>query len=446
MVLLFIAVTGTLIAARSMIERKRLDGRKHEVARAFYIAEGGASQVVHWAIHPEDYTEDPSLFAPSQQGELSTLEVALASQGSLNIPASALSDFTSSDGKAIGEIKEITLLPRDAGDPPNTEFKIQSVGSSVSGIERTVTYHVTKNSLYTTSFPAAVMSYQSAAANGNVRVHWGEVWAKGGINMLNRSQMDYLKPGNAQHDPWAKYKAVGAIQFPNNWRWGSGKDLFGPTAQQPGQAPASGDYADAFYQNVASGDLAFPTFDYAEWKQLAMKAGKFFSTDADGEVYRNGVEDEAHRILDPLLEFSVEDREDLPYDIAFVDTIDGNPPAADGSNLATLKFSGNSTGMKGFFYFAANIDATGIGNVPGLDATRPDGQTVPLDKVLLDGALISEGTVTMSGNATVYGSVVAKRGFGGTGTVDIYYNSELADRPDAPPFAAPIRLGMFKNY
>ena len=41
--------------------------------------------------------------------------------------------------------------------------------------------------------------------------------------------------------------------------------------------------------------------------------------------------------------------------------------------------------------------------------------------------MYAAGTVALGGNAGVYGSVIAQRGFIGGGTPDIYYNYKLAD-------------------
>jgi len=159
---------------------------------------------------------------------------------------------------------------------------------------------------------------------------------------------------------------------------------------------------------------------------MAITHGCYYSTDASGTIYKDGVEDEAHEV-DFMTEFGIGNQNDAPYNLAFIDTIDGNPPESDGSNLATIAVSGNSIGIKGVFYIGANFDASGVGSPPTLTVEDPTGNLVPLSKIFMNGVLYSAGTLELSGNAGVYGSVVSELGFTGTGTPDVYYNEDLAD-------------------
>jgi hypothetical protein len=345
------------------------------------------------------------------------------------LKAMGFGELEANTGEDIATIKTITLIKGDSADPVTCFFKVQSVGQTLSGRERTVVSYMDANVMsLKIQLPAALLSYNVAAAFGNARIHWGESWAKGDFNMLNKSQMDYLVPGSSGYDAFAKYRSEGTITFPSNWTWGIGKDLYDPSRIMPGAGPAStaasGKY-NAFFQHLPPGSLEWPDFDYQTFKDLAMSHGRYYSTDASGKIYKNGIEDSAH-LVDFYTEFTVPDRNDSPYDLIFIDTIDGNPPNVAGTNLANISVTGNGNGTKGIMYIAANFDGGGIGSPPSLIAENPFSINKTLDKIFHDGVIYSSGTMALSGNAGVYGAVVAQRGFAGGGTPDVYYNHKLA--------------------
>ena len=376
--------------------------------------------------------------------------------GGMTVNASTLNalgegQFTSDHGDSISRIDTIQILPPQAGDPIACLFKVISTGRSSNGIQRKVTAYMNASQLYTITLPAALLSYNVAAAFGNARIHWGQAWSKNDFNMLNNSQMDYMVSGSSGFDQWARYRTEGGINFPTNWHWGTGQDLYDASRPQPGLAPASGQYAGAFEQHLPAGTLQWPTFDYQTFKDMALAHGRYYGTDAAGNVYRNGIKDAAHRI-DFLTEFGVPNRDTAPYDLMFIDTINGAAPRSDGSNMATINVSGNGLGLKGVFWIGANFGGSGIGSPPFiLDAEDPNGTPPPsgkLSQIFLEGVLYAAGTVEMSGNCGVYGSVVAQRGFSGGGTPDIWYNHQLASglQIGNGNVGSNFKMALEKNY
>lgn len=432
LVMLTVITLGLLWSTDTVMSQERLGQRKHSLSRAYYAAEAGVAQVLHWGNFPEDYTLDTSLFEASGS-DYPALEAAVSGNGytitGADLASLGVGELRSQHDYDVAEIVEIELLGPDAGDPVSCLFKVRSVGRSADGIERTVLAYLDVNPITggpSVALPAALISFNTAGAKGNARIHWGESWAKNTFDMLNKSQMKYLDPGRSDHDPWAIYRSEANIDFPSNWKWGKNKDLYDPDREQPGLAPASGDYADAFFQYQPEGALAWPEFDYDAFKDHAMANGRYYSTDSAGNIYRDGIEDAAHRV-DFKTEFELDDRESAPFDFIFIDTIDGQPPAEDDSNLASIRFSGNSEGLKGVFWIGANFKVSGVGNPPSLVGTDPDGNMESLKKIFFHGVLYAAGTLEMTGNAGVYGSVVTQRGFTGSGTPDIYYDAALAD-------------------
>lgn len=473
MVVMTLATVSTLVMATSAIDHKRLGDRRFELSKAFYMAEAGVAMVVQWSNDPASYTPNRNLFRRDPMtGEFIWLEAALGMsddgddigpigggeetpdgidadrQGltTYHVPESMLVTLTSAADFEMGSVASLAIIPPAASDPIPSLFKIRSTGVSPSGITRTVVYFANPNPILNIPLPAAVISIAGASASGNARIHWGEAWAKGDFAMLNKSQMNYLLTEAEDHDPWARYRSEGQITFPANWQWGLDGDLYDPARVNPGEAPASGDYADAFEQHVSPGVLDFPDFgsEYQAFKNLALTRGRYYSTSATGTIYRDGIEDAEHAI-DFMSEFAFPDRHVEPYDFVFIDTIDGNPPAADGSNLATITASGSSAGLKGVFYIAANFDASGVGSPPSLNAMNPDGEVSALSQIFLDGVIYSAGSLALSGNAGVFGSVIAEGGITGGGTPDVYYNAAL--RNGIPiPIASQLTLALWRNF
>lgn len=436
MVLVTLTALGLVWLGDTVTSMQRINKRKADLARAYYAGEGGVALIQHFANYPAQFTKNTALFqsvsGTTGPAIFPTLNASLLA-GNYTISESDLTSMgfpamQTDDGRTISSIKQITLIKAvPASDPVACFFKIQSVGHTASGIERTVVSYVDANvSTLKIQLPAALLSYNVASAFGNARVHWGESWSKGNFSMLNKSQVGYLSPSASDYDPYAKYRSEATISFPSNWLWGLGNDLYDGTRQTPGAAPASGKYANAFYQHLPPGTLDWPDFDYQTFKDLALAHGRYYSTDAAGNIYKNGIEDAAHRV-DFYTEFTVPDRNNSPYDLIFIDTVDSNPPAANGSNLATISVSGSGNGTKGVMYIAANFDAEGVGSPPSLVAKDPNGANRSLSKIFHEGVIYASGTIAMSGNAGVYGSIVAQKGFTGGGTPDVYYNVELAN-------------------
>lgn len=436
MVLVTLTALALVWLGQTVMTMQRLNKRKADLARAYYAAEGGVSIIQHFSNYPNQFTKNTLLFQRASGTTGPTIFPILNARllaGDYMISSSDLAGMgfpamQTENGQAISSIRQITLKKGNSStDPIPCFFKIESVGRSSSGIERTVISYMDANiNTLKIQLPAALLSYNIANAFGNARIHWGESWSKGNFDMLNRAQMTYLSPSAPDYDPHAKYRCESTIMFPASWSWGLGRDLYDATRTNPGAAPASGTYGAAFEQHLPVGTLTWPDFDYQTFKDQAKSHGRYYSTDAAGNIYRNGIEDGAH-LVDFYTEFTVADRNTAPYDLIFIDTVDGNPPAANGSNLSTIHVSGSGNGTKGVMYIAANFDASGVGSPPSLIAKDPEGTNRSLAKIFHEGVIYSSGTMAMSGNAGVYGSVVAQKGFAGGGTPDVYYNAELAN-------------------
>lgn len=448
LVILTISSLGSLIMTKSLLEQQRLNQRRRDLARSFYAAEAGVGRMLHWSNTPADYVtaggSPANLFdrtADSRDIDGSPIPMKdqfanfwNAVQGSLTLTESDLhymgvDMLSTNNGVEVSRIHEIQLLPPDPAAGVAHDFRIRSVGRC-GALERTVMNYMEANTLWANpqlALQAALISLDAAGAGGNGKVHWGESWIRGDFDAMNKNDMKYLNSTNAAYDPYAVYRTEGMIDFPNSWNFDTTAPYnpnllyreLNPAWNQPGLFPdGTGNFAEAFYQNET---LDFPDLlaEYETFKQLAQQHGRYYTTDPDGTIRRNGI------AVDFVDEFGVLDRDSQPYDTVFIDTLDGNPPAPDGSNLATIQVSGNGEGLKGIYYINANMNVSGVGNPQGLNATDPDGNVVALDKIFLQGVLYSSGAINNTGNPGVFGSVIAERGFQGTGTFDIYFDVNL---------------------
>lgn len=458
LVLMTLAAVGTILMANTVMDHQRLNERRRDLWRAFNHAEAGIAQVQHWGMYPSEFSTDQTMFVETVievdttgvvtsditfQSRFPGLYAAInASSSGYIISESMLAgmnvgQFTSTYGHNMGSIQQIELLPPAGTDPIACDFKIRSTGTTPEGISKTILAYMELNSAITIKIPAALISFNTIGTNGNGKVHWGESWAKTNIQTNNRNHYDYLSS-----DPNAIWRTEGLIDT-----WGNnvvtGPGTYGgwkvDTATNPDINIANmypldmgnGIYDSHFYQSVPSSVFdslgGWPEFDYATLKALAQAHGRYYSTDAAGNIYKDGVETAANQI-DFLSEFGVEDHSTAPNDLVFIDTIDGNPPAADGSNLASISVNGSNSGLKGIFYVGAHFNGTGLNQgADGVVMESPYGTQVDNVSLFLNGVLYAAGICELAGGTNVYGSIITQMGFGGSGTPDIYYNQDLAN-------------------
>lgn len=478
-VVLAIALTLTLISAigavlmtRTLLDQHRVNQRRRDLWRAYHHAEAGIAQIQQWGAYPSTFQPDTTLFDEQRPADLDVQDLLLLEDESRypvvaaldstgltveesQLDAMGIDGFVTESGWNLGRITRISIYPITASDTlvstnPDDDnyafFKVISRGISSSGLEREVRAYMKPTPVALIAAPGPLLSLSTATAFGNARIHWGEAWSKTDFEVLNNSQMQY-----ALSDPLVAWRTEGQFNFPANWNTSSTYQvnrLYDVNADRPGLFPDdTGDWKDIFFQNVPVGDLEFPDFisKYETFKKLAKANNRYFTSDANGNIYRNG------QPVDFYQAFTSNDP-DTPFELAFIDTIDQQPPAADGSNLATINIQGdNDIGdrIRGFYYFAANFKVGGVGSPAAYTTESPvTGSDVTLQKIWLDGVIFTAGTMDMDGNAGVYGALVADRGFIGGGTPDVYYNSDLEDGLEIQKgnLGGPFSVVLSDNY
>ncbi len=416
--------------------------RQRDRLRAFYVAESGIHQVVHWFNRPETYTPDPAKFNRFEStGSYMNENGESRFSSIIVIPENMLPEFRDQEGQYIGKVVSLTLHPPEDEDPSPALCRIESVGEAITGVRRTVVMLVNREEPLSLSCPAAVISLDTSHWGGQFGIHWGEVWSKGDVHLPGIS----TPFENAlSEDPWL------AIRSENHLRMNSKKYADGTLNGSPSPLDASAvNYhqpwldTEPFNRLYQHDTIRWPIFDYEIFKVSAQRRGRYYSTDSDGNIYRDGIEDKAHQTSSWDEEFAMSP--DDPYEFVFIDTIDGNPPADDGANLATIRIQGHDTHTKGVFYVAANIIIAGAGNAPAISAHRPDGIEAVITKVRHQGLFICSGIMDQRANNTFYGAVYAGMGYGNFGSPEVYYDARLSDGLFMP-ITSRVNLTLWKSF
>lgn len=409
---------------------QRIDEIRNDGIKAFYVAEAGVNEIVHFFNHPEDYTPSTNMFVFDEYNNTFPNLVAYLNANSiLTLDSSVYPSFNLDNNTLHGEVVELKITKPGNSAPSGTIGVIKSRGRTLRGVEKTIYVYITASSPLI-SPQAAIISKIDTYFNGNVRPHWGEVWSLGPTDLQNFNKSSLNLYVDTSDPGWTVartnahfYRTSGGHTYYMDGTKDGTDVLPNPILENPNENSAyASEYDGRFLQNQ---NLIFPEYDYDVYKTLALQRGEYYSTDASGNIYRNGVETIENRVNADTEFFGASPNGLLR--LVFIDTIDGTPPAIDGSNLANISIQGNSPHFRGLIYFAANINTTGMGNSPNVSVLDPDGFSENLTKLWVDGVVYISGQWITAGNPKIYGSVIVEREITGGGTPDVYYNSRLAD-------------------
>jgi len=103
-----------------------------------------------------------------------------------------------------------------------------------------------------------------------------------------------------------------------------------------------------------------------------------------------------------------------------------NPDIYPSTPMVTLQLSGSGPHSKGVLYIANNVKLGGSGSSPDVtNAADPDNNVQTLVKVRHQGLFYTSGQYDQSGQNTIYGSCVTKKGFGSGGCPEVWYDYRL---------------------
>jgi hypothetical protein len=170
---------------------------------------------------------------------------------------------------------------------------------------------------------------------------------------------------------------------------------------------------------------------YWELKRLARRFGRYYTTDQQGWLYRDG--------RPPAIEADAAfGAVDGPASVLFIDTIDGQLPrlGPDG-NLPTITLS-RSVGRYPVYIGGNLILAPSVPpsapplapiSVAPLVVPSPlaDGGPVELEGVEFSGGFFVAGRLTVERESRLYGAIYASDGFEGTDHLEIWYDRRLGE-------------------
>lgn len=442
-ILLLLSMLGSVLLNASGNDLMIARNQRNEV-EATYLGEAGIEAVLFWFNNPDKFTEGGN-FRNNYTGKPGDFfkKRLVDKYGIPTFVADGISQFTGTPDKPdleyglpsnndqlaylfdsmrkIGMIKSIKVYsPKRQGGI----CTVESIAKTNSGIIKKVIMELKGSPLPPMTAP--LQSGREGISMVPVKVHWGDIKILGDANLGDDLAMipkknqisipDGLSYGMAEReDGWLDIYAGTEVINP------SPKECTGCT--EP-------------YLNLGHGNIhqlqaaAFPLdrWSYNDLKTYAKDYGRYFSTDIDGNLYQDGIIDQAHRrSLDQVMK-SIYPGDSRGF--VFVDTMDGNPPNL--FNTPTLRI--NKGYSEGVFYINANLT---IGNTEeglSIDIKTPpwegkiDDETrisVTLRAINLNGAIYSTGSIAIDGRFNVFGGIYAERGFSDTGGLEVWYNYDM---------------------
>lgn len=286
-----------------------------------------------------------------------------------------------------------------------------------SGATRTIEQEIGP-SFYMT-LQGSVESGAGASWNGNTIAHWGSIHVK---NNVNRNNLNNI-PTTAS-DPYFNLQAEGTVTI--------GSDTCTSSTQGSSCSNWSG------YDLRAGQTVTIDTWDKAKVKAFAQGEGSYYVYDCtSGRVFKNAVG--AVGSSNDFGDFKTFANGNS-FELVYIDK--GSSCGAGGAITVS---GGGGFYTEGVFYMDIGFNTGGLGTGTSSATLNSDsnagndvknhGASVNNINVNFNGVLYTTGTLAGAGNMVVYGSVVALGGYSSGGTIDIYYNSDLATNP---PFNIPV--------
>ncbi len=446
-VMLVVAGLAILALIQLTTQNVRDVARSEQRLQAFYTAEAGAQRVIDWFNRPE-VSPDPEYFSPDEDGNyVDELGRSIITE-SLEAPPDFLPEVRRGANEAFrGRVTTLIVEPPWSDDPPFTVARLTSIGEADGGVDATVQMRLMDNRVPSITSPGAILSLRAASSGGQFQVNWGEIWTR---EALHLPQPLWNRFPTSDDDPWFGVRSETHLRDHQGSDYADGRDRHAYTSTPI--EPTAPNYYQPFleetlhqsnnnyrgYENLwQHQQIDWPTYDYETMKHLVQYHGfPIYRTTPEGDLI-TGHDANGEPIVQTFMEV-FDSREfanpnevdpDNAPPIYFIDTVDGNPPAPDGSNMATIRVQGQGPFFHGSFFIAANVRFGGAGNSPSLDhPRRPDdsiGQRI--NDTRLYGLFYTYGLAELYGNGDIFGSIIAEGGFEGGGNWEVFYDHRLSD-------------------
>ena len=342
--------------------------------------------------------------------------------------------FFSDNGEEVAWVNSILFEnPNDLADlaaiTANNRLvigKVTATGTTRKGLTVKVESIITENNASNFRSPAAILSEQAIAFNGQFNVQWGEIWCNQvNIDLPTNWQQSVPKYGptfrlasgnNDTEDPWfgmrtEKYIVNSKGQYANGitvttdrrgrlswtYQFTNNPPLAGTkNFTRPFFDPIVDDYKN-FYQNQ---DLDWPEYDWEEWRNFVKEYGfPYYYTDENGNIYGTDRDPDSStygQIVSKTYDqwFNAQDPSDPDYwklenIIVFIDGVPQNDagetstvinsefyprdPSAPGTIRPTIQLAGGGLHTRGVMLISPNMKMTGQGN------TGVTGDEIPVE-------------------------------------------------------------------
>lgn len=450
MSLLFLITLLGLSAFRWANDELGIAANQKATTQAQYIAESGVALMLQWFQEPATFPEigtfpsgypsgDRSSFLKRRKtdsrGAPSFFDAARKSQftGTSETPdfwyQSGL-DATEFLGEVFTGMGTLTGLKLFGPTTIGALCTVEATGTTLSGINRTVSVEMIPSPIPPTT--AAIQVGRQANAKVPILVHWGDVRVIGdadlGDSLLEIPKKDRGAPVTGEpyapsdrRDGWLDFWVGGAILNPETTAY--------PDCTEPFLCEGYEEYKHLHqFQARIQPDFRLDPWDYQRLKDWAKAWGTYYTTDPEGFLYRDGINDQAHRMT-PSQALASEDIGD-DRGFVFIDTVDQKPP--DGTNLATLDLPVNY--LEGIFFIQAHVVLRESGSGQSIQVQSPPDErsndplsrsAVVLSNIHLKGTFSVAGQLTVEGHPNIFGALITQQGFSGSGQPEVWYDADL---------------------
>ncbi len=457
-ILLLISMLGSILFNASGNDLMIARNQRNDV-EANNLAEAGTEVAMFWFNHPEKFKGGGS-FKNNYNGKPEDFfkKRLTDKYGTPTFLAEGISQFTGTEDKPdleyelpfnsyqfdfvldplkkIGTIKSIKVYsPKREGGI----CTIESIGEADNGTIRTAIMEIKAPPL-----PPLTAPLQSASEDINlvpIKVHWGDIRVIGSGNLGDNLEMIPVKNQVSMPDG----RNYGTDKREDGWL-----DIYiGGEAASPSQKSCTDckePYSDLGHDNIHQfqlNEISLDSWNYNDLKAYSKEYGRYYSTDGEGNLYQDGILDEAHKkgLNDVIASVYPGDSKGF----VFVDTIDQNPP--NDLNIPTLKI--NRGYLEGIFYINGNLVVEDMEEGFQIDVKTPpwEGKTdeetrmpVTLSGINLNGVIYSTGSVLIQGRFSVFGGIYAGDGFYDTDDLEVWYNYDLTTgRLKGNPAILPVK-------
>src|SRR3989304_735033 len=393
--LLFLITLLGLSAFRWANDELGISANQAASAQARYIAESGVALMLQWFQEPEAFpeigtfpnggpSEGRSSFFKRRKTDSRGAPSFFNAEGTSQFWGTAdKPDFWYQSGpdqhELLGEsfagVGAVTSLKLFGPTTVGALCTVEATGTTLSGSNRTGRVEMISSPIPPTT--AAVQIGKEAGARVPILVHWGDV------KVITNADLGDSLEWVPKKDPLA---LVDGQPYSLSDRRDAWLDFYAGDAILNPETTACPDCTEPFwydgyghlhqFQARVQPDFRLDPWDYQRLKDLAKSWGTYYSTDLSGFLYRDGINDEAHR-LTPLQAMASEGIGD-DRGFVFIDTVDQKPP--DGANLATLDLPVNY--LEGIFFIQAHLTLQESGPGQSIQTQTPatEGSDDPLTR------------------------------------------------------------------